>query len=109
MSKYPFQTPYLTIDSWLSYLQKQNVSTLSNKARKTQSMFWMIRKMSFKRLRSFSAWVMKPVSYPTLYLIRRDWYEVCGKFSSESERHRKSMPLPKQNVVMWNPGEMEPD
>jgi uncharacterized protein (TIGR04141 family) len=110
MSKYPFQTPYLTIDSWLSYLQKQNVSPSVTEARKTPIHVLDDQKNEFQAPTVFQCMGYETSLNTQPYILSGGiWYEVVASFLKKVNDTAKGMPLPKTNVVLWNPGEKEPD
>jgi uncharacterized protein (TIGR04141 family) len=110
MSKYPFSTPYLTIDSWLSYSQKQGVPLSVQEAKSTPIHVLDELKNEFQSNSVFQCMGYElSLNNQPYFLSGGVWYEVVASFLKKVNDTAKNIPLPKTNVVMWNPGESEKD
>jgi uncharacterized protein (TIGR04141 family) len=109
-SKYPFHTPYLTVDSWLSYSQKQNLKVSVEEAKNTPIHLLDESKAEFQTYSVFQCLGYEVSLNAQPYILSSGiWYEVVASFLKKVNDTAKNIPLPKANVVMWNPGEKEKD
>jgi uncharacterized protein (TIGR04141 family) len=108
MSKYPFNTPYLTVDSWLSYSQKQDLSVSVQEAKNTPIHVLDELKNEFQSNTVFQCMGYElSLNGQPYFLSGGVWYEVVASFLKKINDTAKNIPLPKANVVMWNAGESE--
>lgn len=110
MSKYPFNTPYLTVDSWLSYSQKHSLSVSVQEAKNTPIHVLDELKNEFQSNTVFQCMGYElSFNGQPYFLSGGVWYEVVASFLKKINDTAQNIPLPKTNVVMWNPGESERD
>ncbi|HEX7288318.1 MAG TPA: TIGR04141 family sporadically distributed protein [Candidatus Angelobacter sp.] len=108
MSKYPYQTPYLTADSWISYSQKHGLPLSVEEAKSIPIHVLDDLKNEFQSNTVFECLGYElSVNGKPYFLSGGIWYEVVASFLKKINDTAKNIPLPKANVVMWNPGESE--
>lgn len=107
-SKYPYQTPYLTFDSWISYSQKHGLSLSVEEAKNIPIHVLDDLKNEFQSNTVFECLGYElSLSGKPYFLSGGIWYEVVASFLKKINDTAKAIPLPRANVVMWNPGENE--
>jgi uncharacterized protein (TIGR04141 family) len=110
MSKYPFNTPYLNVESWLSYVKKHNLSTSVKEAKETPIHLLDESKDEFQAYSVFQCMGYELSLNMQPYVLSGGiWYEVVASFLKRVNDTAKDIPLPKTNVVIWKPGEKEKD
>lgn len=107
-SKYPHQTPYLTFETWISYSQSHALPLSVKEAKNIPIHVLDDLKNEFQSNTVFECLGYElSVSGRPYFLSGGTWYEVVASFLKKIDNTAKDIPLPRANVVMWNPGENE--
>jgi uncharacterized protein (TIGR04141 family) len=108
MSKSPAMTPYLTVNSWLSYLEQEDLKPTVDEAKRTRIHLIDELKDEFQSHTAFDCFGYELSFNGHPYILSSGiWYEVVAKFLKKTNDIANGILVPKTNLVHWNPGEDE--
>jgi uncharacterized protein (TIGR04141 family) len=110
LSKSPGFTPYLTVNSWLSFLQKEQRTPSVAEAKRSPIHLMDEFKEEIKVYTAFSCFGYELALNGQQYVLSSGiWYEVVPSFLSKINKTANAIPVPKVNLISWNPAESEGD
>ncbi|HLK53610.1 MAG TPA: TIGR04141 family sporadically distributed protein [Candidatus Angelobacter sp.] len=108
LSKLPSITPYLTVNSWLTYVQMAQKPLTVAEAKSTRIHLMDEYKEEIKAYNVFQCFGYELALGGQQYVLSSGiWYEVVANFLSRINSTANTIPNPKTKLVLWDPGENE--
>lgn len=102
--------PYLTINSWLSYLEKHEKEPSVEEAKKSPIHLLDEVKEPVQRYSAFDCFGYELAYGGKQFILSSGmWYEIVAQFIDETNKAADKILPPKTNLVKWKPGESERD